>query len=79
MGVRIRLVEVAMAVHDIFFSVVMLEEMKSVGEILFAFFGTELKHEISRGTDDDVFKTYSIGTRFAFQVKLLDALSNVAD
>ena len=59
-------------VHDIFFSVVMLEEMESVGKILFTFFCAEFKHEISRGTDDDVFESDGVGTRFAFQVKLLD-------
>ena len=72
MNVRIGFVEVAVAVHDIFFSVFMLEKMEGVFEILFTFVCAEFKHEISRGTDDNVFKTDSVGTSFAFQVELLD-------
>ena len=72
MNVRIGFVEVAVAVHDIFFSVVMLEKMEGVREIFFTFVCAEFKHEISRGTYDNVFKTDSVGTRFAFQVELLD-------
>ena len=79
MNVRIGFVEVAVAVHDIFFSVVMLEEMECVREILFTFVCAELEHEIGRSPDDDVFKSDGVGTRFAFQVELLDTLSNVAN
>ena len=56
----------AVAVHDIFFSVAMLEEMESVGEILFTFVCAELEHEVSRGTDDNIFESDSVSTRFSF-------------
>ena len=68
-----------MAVHDIFFSIVVLEEMERVSEILFTFVCAELEHEIGRCTDDNVFETDSVVTKFAFQFELLDALSNFAD
>ena len=66
MDMGIGFVQVTMAIHDIFFSIVVLEKMKSVREILFTFFCSECKHEISGGTDDNVFKPDSVGTRFAF-------------
>ena len=56
----------AVAVHDIFFSIAVLEKMKSVSEILFSFVCAELEHEIGRSPDDDVFKTDSVDARFAF-------------
>ena len=79
MNMGIGFVEVAVAVHNVFFSIVVLEKMKSVGEILFTFVRAEFKHEIGRSPDDDVFESDGVGTRFAFQVKLLDTLMNVAD
>ena len=78
-NVRIVFVHVAMAIHDIFFSVAMLEEMESVFEILFASVFVELEHKISRGTDNKIFKPDGVSARFAFQLKLFDTLVNVAD
>ena len=54
------------AVHDVFFAIAVLEKMESVFEILFAFIRAELEHEISGGTDDNVFKSDSVDARFAF-------------
>ena len=51
----------AVAVHDIFFSIVVLEKMKSVREILFAFIRAEFG-----SSDDDIFKPDSVDTRLAF-------------
>ena len=79
MNMRIGFVEVALAVHDIFFSIAVLEKMECVREILFAFIRAEFKHEISGGTDDNVFESDGVDARFAFQVELIDTLMNVAD
>ena len=40
--VRIMFVEMTLAVHDIFFPVTVLEEMKGIAEVLFAFVFVEL-------------------------------------
>ena len=66
MDMGIGFIEVAVAVHDIFFSIVVLEKMKSVREILFAFIRAEFEHEIGRSSDDDIFKPDSVDTRLAF-------------
>ena len=79
MNMRIGFVEVAVAVHYIFFTIAVLEKMKSVREILFAFIRAEFEHEIGRSSDDDVFKSDSVDARFAFQVELFDTLPDVAD
>ena len=67
-----------MTVHDIFYPVATLEEVESVGKVLFAFFRAELEHKIGRGTDDDVGEPDGIGTRLSFQVKLLDTLPDIS-
>ena len=69
----------AVAVHDIFFSVVMLEKMEGVREVLFTFVCAELEHEIGRGTDYNIFKSDSVGACLTLQVKLLDTLPNIVN
>ena len=65
MNVWIVFVEVTVAIHDIFFTVAILEEMKSVFEVLFAFVFTELEHKVGRSPNNNVGKPDGIGARFA--------------
>ena len=69
----------AVAVHDIFSSVVLLEEMQGVGEIsLFSLF-VSVEHEVAGSTDDNIFKPDSVQTGLSFQMKLGDSLTDATN
>ena len=72
MDMRVGFVEMTLTIHDVFFSVATLEEVKGIAEILFTCVAIELEHEIDGSGNNDVFNTDGIGARTLFQMQLGD-------